>query len=98
MSESGHQRRFAAEPPKARCWGYSGNRSPKSGRRRANVCCRGKSGGSRAMVDSVDPSHKRTLAFPNELEHWSLTMLREKLIEIGAKIVRHDRYVTFQMA
>jgi hypothetical protein len=25
-------------------------------------------------------------------------MLREKLIKIGAKIVRHARYVTFQMA
>ncbi len=25
-------------------------------------------------------------------------MLREKLIKIGAKVVRHGRYVTFQMA
>jgi len=32
------------------------------------------------------------------VRHWSLTMLREKLIKIGAKIVRHARYVTFQMA
>jgi hypothetical protein len=29
---------------------------------------------------------------------WSLTSLREKLIKIGAKVVRHGRYVTFQMA
>ena len=29
---------------------------------------------------------------------WSMTTLREKLIKIGAKIVRHGRYVTFQMA
>ncbi|MHC5084327.1 MAG: transposase, partial [Planctomycetota bacterium] len=29
---------------------------------------------------------------------WSLTTLREKLIKIGAKVVRHARYVTFQMA
>ena len=28
---------------------------------------------------------------------WSLTSLREKLIKIGAKIVSHGRYVTFQM-
>ncbi len=35
---------------------------------------------------------------PEEVEHWSLTTLREKLIKIGAKIVRHGRYVTFQMA
>ncbi len=33
-----------------------------------------------------------------EVEHWSLTTLREKLIKIGAKIVRHGRYVTFQLA
>ena len=32
------------------------------------------------------------------MEHWSLTTLREKLIKIGAKIVRHGRYVIFQMA
>ncbi len=33
-----------------------------------------------------------------EVEHWSLTTLREKLVKIGAKVVRHGRYVTFQMA
>jgi len=32
------------------------------------------------------------------VEHWSLTTLREKLVEIGAKVVRHGRYVTFQLA
>jgi|TARA_B100000315_G_scaffold146694_1_gene135598 hypothetical protein len=32
------------------------------------------------------------------LEHWSLTSLREKLVKIGAKVVRHGRTVTFQMA
>jgi hypothetical protein len=30
--------------------------------------------------------------------HWSLTTLREKLVKIGAKVVRHRRYVTFQLA
>ncbi len=30
--------------------------------------------------------------------HWSLTSLREKLVKIGAKIVTHARYVTFQLA
>ena len=34
----------------------------------------------------------RTLALP-EVEHWSLTTLREKLVKIGAKVVRHGRYV-----
>ncbi len=40
----------------------------------------------------------RTLALPMEVERWSLTTLRNKLIKIGAKVVRHGRYVTFQLA
>ncbi len=35
---------------------------------------------------------------PLEAEHWSLATLREKLVKIGAKVVRHGRYITFQMA
>ena len=40
----------------------------------------------------------RTLALPKEVEHWSLTTIPEKLVKIGAKVVAHGRYVTFQMA
>ena len=40
----------------------------------------------------------RTLALPKEVEHWSLTTLREKLVKIGAKVVSHGRSVTFQLA
>jgi Transposase DDE domain group 1 len=40
----------------------------------------------------------RTLAMPKAAEPWSLTSLREKLIKIGAKVVSHGRYVTFQLA
>jgi hypothetical protein len=40
----------------------------------------------------------RTLAMPKVAKPWSLTSLREKLIKIGAKVVRRGRYVTFQMA
>ena len=40
----------------------------------------------------------RTLAMPKTAEPWSLTSLREKLVKIGAKVVGHGRYVTFQMA
>ena len=40
----------------------------------------------------------RTLALSREAEHWSLTTLREKLIKIGAKVVSHGQYVTFQLA
>ncbi len=40
----------------------------------------------------------RTLALLEAVKQWSLTSLQEKLIKIGAKIVAHGRYVTFQMA
>jgi hypothetical protein len=40
----------------------------------------------------------RRLALPQSVKHWSLTTLREKLVKIGAKVVAHSRYVTFQMA
>jgi Transposase DDE domain group 1 len=40
----------------------------------------------------------RTLALPEEVEHWSLTTLREKLVKIGARVVRHGRHVAFQLA
>jgi hypothetical protein len=40
----------------------------------------------------------RTLAMPQTAEPWSLTSLREKLIKIGAQVVSHGRYVTFQVA
>ncbi len=40
----------------------------------------------------------RRLASPRFVRHWSLTTLREKLIKIGAKVVRNANYVTLQMA
>jgi hypothetical protein len=40
----------------------------------------------------------RTLALPEEVEHWSLTTLRERLAKIGARIIRHGRYVVFHLA
>ena len=40
----------------------------------------------------------RTLATPEPIKDWSLTSLREKLIKIGAKVVRHGRYIVFQIA
>ena len=38
------------------------------------------------------------MALPKEVGHWSLTTLREMLIKIGAKVVWHGRYITFQLA
>ena len=54
----------------------------------------------RLQLHSLDNlgNFMRTLAIPETAEPWSLTSLREKLIKIGAKVVSHGRYVTFQMA
>jgi hypothetical protein len=35
---------------------------------------------------------------PQSIRRWSLTTLREKLVKIGAKVVRHAGYVMFQLA
>ncbi len=43
-------------------------------------------------------SQEQKSVLPQEVEHWSLTTLRERLVKIGAKVVRHGRYVTFQLA
>ena len=40
----------------------------------------------------------RSLALPQEVEQWSPTTLRERLVTIGARIVRHGRYLGFQLA
>src|SRR3974390_343100 len=40
----------------------------------------------------------RTLALPEAGRQWSLTTLRERLVKIGARSVRHGRTITFQMA
>jgi hypothetical protein len=40
----------------------------------------------------------RRAVLPRAVRHWTLTTLREKLIKIGAKVVRHARQIVFQMA
>jgi hypothetical protein len=40
----------------------------------------------------------RRLALPRNIQQWTLTTLREKLIKIGAKVIRHARSLTFQLA
>jgi hypothetical protein len=42
-------------------------------------------------------SFHRTLAQPEVVKHWSLTTVRDRLVKIDAKIVRHGRSITFQM-
>lgn len=40
---------------------------------------------------------QRRLVLPREIKHWSLRTLITKLIKIGAEIVKHSRYFTFQI-
>ena len=40
----------------------------------------------------------RRLALPKSIQHWLLTTPQEKLVKIGAKVTRHAKYVTFQLA
>jgi len=40
----------------------------------------------------------RSLALPDKVAQWSLTTMRDKLVKIGARIVRHGRYTIFQLA
>jgi hypothetical protein len=40
----------------------------------------------------------RQAVLPQAIRHWTLTTLREKLIKIGAKVVRHSRKLVFQTA
>jgi hypothetical protein len=40
----------------------------------------------------------RQAVLPQAVRHWTLTTLREKLIKIGAEVVRHSRKIVFQMA
>src|SRR3954465_13600063 len=40
----------------------------------------------------------RSLVLPDQVAQWSLTPCRERLGKIGARIVRHSRYVVFQLA
>ena len=40
----------------------------------------------------------RRLTLPKSINDWSLRTMREKLVKIGAKVVSHARYVTFQMS
>ncbi len=69
------------------------------GRRRgADVGLRANTGRKSAHSGTSAWCQNLTLALPKDVEHWSLTTLREKLVKIGAKVVRYGRYVTFQSA
>ena len=40
----------------------------------------------------------RCIKLPEAMADWSLTSLQLKLIKIGARVVRHARAITFQLA
>jgi hypothetical protein len=40
----------------------------------------------------------RTMVLPKNIAHWTLTTLREKLIKLGARLIKHARYAMFQIA
>ena len=64
-------------------------------------CCRFRDNAVRLQLHTLAynlANFMRTLALPKEVEHWSLTTLREKLVKIGGEVVSHGRYVTFQLA
>ena len=51
------------------------------------------------LADFEDPVETLAqAALPRSVRHWSLTTLRQKLIKVGAKVVRLAKSVTFQMA
>ena len=42
--------------------------------------------------------YQRALVLPGKIKHCSLCTLLVKLVKIGAKVLRHSRYVIFQIA
>ena len=52
------------------------------------------------MPDEALPFHRHEArhASGSCCKQWSLTMLRQRLVKVGAKIVRHGRSIMFQMA
>src|SRR6202045_1054272 len=88
-------------PPQAGCWCSRFARRPNV----RLIWC----GNDQIMETGSDLGYRKStgvslarlncpLTRTSPCEDWSLTSLKEKLIKIGAKIVSHGRYVSFQMA
>jgi hypothetical protein len=53
----------------------------------------------RTIASRPTPFSCNRMRWPTiSVKHWSLTTLHDRLVKIGAKIVRHGRSVIFQMA
>jgi hypothetical protein len=57
-----------------------------------------RTGRSTPAISWAAECQEQKSVLPQEVEHWSLTTLRERLVKIGAKVVRHGRYIAFQLA
>ncbi len=55
-------------------------------------------GQSRPTATLQSTDFLRQLALPKSVRQWSLTTLKEKLFKIGAKVTRHAKYITFELA
>lgn len=96
--------------PAERVFGFNNHRSPceqwiKEGKNAMKwtrlSCCSFAANAVRLQLHALAynlANFMRTLALPEAVKQWSLTSLREKLVKIGAKVVRHGRYIIFQMA
>ena len=72
---------------------------PSIGRSRRSRCPSTASGDRiGAAVGHSKLTFLRELTLPWSIQTWTLTTLREELIKIGAKVVRHAKAVTFQSA
>ncbi len=65
-------------------------------RLQGRACCKNRD--DDRLQDGNLGNFMRMLALPNAVHRWLVTTLRDKLVKIGAKIVRHGRYIIFQMA
>ena len=50
------------------------------------------------FIITHDPLDGLPIELPEAMADWSLTSLQLKLIKIGARVVRHARAITFQLA
>ncbi len=68
-----------------------------AGFRAASMVSRGDAR-ARAKSSVGEQSGAKLAVLPHAVKHWSLTTLRDRLVKIGVRIVRHGRSIAFQMA
>jgi hypothetical protein len=92
-----------------RAWATCTSPSGSAGKRRASTRSSGRdcrarpsartpSGSNSTRWRTTSPTSSARSPCPGEVERWSLTTLREKVVKIGAKVIGHGPYAIFQMA